>query len=1036
MANTNVGQLPVAVSITSTWWTIVEDVNNGGTTSRAQISQFGSGSGGGVSSVGLALPASVFSVSGSPVTDSGTLHGDFIAQAANTVFAGPVSGGSATPTFRALTNGDISGVGAALTRTNDTNVTLTLGGSPSTALVNAASLTLSWTGLLGLARGGTNADLSATGGTSQVLKQVTSGGNITVGQLAASDLSNGVTGSGAVVLATSPSLITPALGTPSSGNLANCTGFPAGSLSGQVALANGGTGSNLSNPGADKILYWDNTGGDVTWLAIGANLSITSNTLNATGGGGGTNIAIGSTVITGGSTGRVLYDNAGVAGEYPITGTAGSVVLSVSPAFTGTPTIAGSSTGTTGLQASATASGTLTLPAATDTLIGKATTDTLTNKTYDTAGTGNSFKINGTAITAVTGTGSVVLATSPTLVTPLLGTPTSGNLANCTGYPTGSLSGLGTGVATALAINVGTAGAIVVNGGVLGTPSSGTLSACTGLPISTGVSGLGTGVATFLGTPSSANLAAAITDETGTGALVFATSPSLVTPILGTPTSGNLSNCTGYPAGSLSGQVALANGGTSANLTASNGGIFYSTASAAAILAGTATAGQIIRSGSSTAPTWSTSTFPATSAAGTILASLTANTITASATPVLGASGTTGTLGFAGTSSGVVTVQPQSAAGTYNFNLPTSAGTSGLPLVSAGGGSSPQTYSALAAVALAGSAFSGSSTMVNGTIVASVSSNILTVAIKTLAGTDPSSTDPVYFFFRNATAATGDYTVITVTAALNMTINATGATLGTANTTPFRLWLTAFNNAGTVVLALWQSVTGGASPTGLAPLNEAAVASTTGISGTATAAGTFYTPNGTSLTGKAFRVLGYLEYGSGLTTAGTYASGPTTIQLFGPGIRKPGDIIQEAIQQTGAVSTGSTIMPFDDTIPQNTEGDQYMSQSLTPVFAGNVLIVNCIANVAGSTLGNANVALFQDSGANALAASTVTVPAANYTETIPIGYRGIAGTTSSTTFKIRIGPSSAFTITFNGQAGGRIFGGVMGSILRVTEIMV
>jgi hypothetical protein len=90
-----------------------------------------------------------------------------------------------------------------------------------------------------------------------------------------------------------------------------------------------------------------------------------------------------------------------------------------------------------------------------------------------------------------------------------------------------SLTGLGTGVATALAINVGTAGAFVVNGGALGTPSSGTLSAATGLPISTGVSGLGTGVATFLGTPSSANLAAAVTDETGTGALVFAGSPTL-----------------------------------------------------------------------------------------------------------------------------------------------------------------------------------------------------------------------------------------------------------------------------------------------------------------------------------------------------------------------------------------------------------------------------------------------------------------------------------------------------------------------------
>jgi hypothetical protein len=87
----------------------------------------------------------------------------------------------------------------------------------------------------------------------------------------------------------------------------------------------------------------------------------------------------------------------------------------------------------------------------------------------------------------------------------------------------------------------------VPSGAVLATPTSINLSNGTALPISTGVSGLGTGVATFLATPSSANIAAACTDETGSGALVFGTSPSLTTPNLGVPSAVDLTNATNIP---------------------------------------------------------------------------------------------------------------------------------------------------------------------------------------------------------------------------------------------------------------------------------------------------------------------------------------------------------------------------------------------------------------------------------------------------------------------------------------------------------
>lgn len=128
----------------------------------------------------------------------------------------------------------------------------------------------------------------------------------------------------------------------------------------------------------------------------------------------------------------------------------------------------------------------------------------------------------------VTGTGSVVKATSPTIGTPTIVNPT---------------------------VSTGTFTSPALVTPALGTPASGVLTNCTGLPTSS-LTGLAAGVATFLATPTSANLGAAVTDETGSGALVFATSPTLVTPALGTPSAGVLTNCTGLPLASITGLAA------------------------------------------------------------------------------------------------------------------------------------------------------------------------------------------------------------------------------------------------------------------------------------------------------------------------------------------------------------------------------------------------------------------------------------------------------------------------------------------------
>lgn len=106
-----------------------------------------------VSSVAMSVP-SFLSVAGSPITTTGTLAVSLANQSSNTGFLGPTNGAAAAPTFRTFVNADIAAAGAALTRTDDTNVTVTLGGAASTAMVNAASLTLGWTGTLSPARGG------------------------------------------------------------------------------------------------------------------------------------------------------------------------------------------------------------------------------------------------------------------------------------------------------------------------------------------------------------------------------------------------------------------------------------------------------------------------------------------------------------------------------------------------------------------------------------------------------------------------------------------------------------------------------------------------------------------------------------------------------------------------------------------------------------------------------------------------------------------------------------------------------------------
>jgi len=146
-------------------------------------------------------------------------------------------------------------------------------------------------------------------------------------------------------------------------------------------------------------------------------------------------------------------------------------------------------------------------------------------------------------------------------------------------------------------------------------------------------------------------------------------------------------------------------------------------------------------------------------------------------------------------------------------------------------------------------------------------------------------------------------------------------------------------------------------------------------------------------------------------------------------------LVQRAYAEDGAVATGTTVMPMDDTIPQKTEGDEYMTLAITPISATNRLRIRFTGTFtnAGSASYN-SIALFQDTTAGALAAKVFGSLGNAAPNTYVLEYEMAAGTTSATTFKIRVGPSGSDTITFNGTGGARKLGGVLLSTMVIEEI--
>ena len=149
-----------------------------------------------------------------------------------------------------------------------------------------------------------------------------------------------------------------------------------------------------------------------------------------------------------------------------------------------------------------------------------------------------------------------------------------------------------------------------------------------------------------------------------------------------------------------------------------------------------------------------------------------------------------------------------------------------------------------------------------------------------------------------------------------------------------------------------------------------------------------------------------------------------------------GFVVNQSSTSYSAVATGTTLIPNDDSIPQITEGNEYMTIAYTPKSATNILVIEAVLVLSHSTTTSVNgTALFQDAVANALCATAETFTAnAAAPHTTKLEHRMVAGTTSAVTFRIRAGSHTAGTTTFNGFSAGRIYGAIPKSIIKVTEI--
>ena len=282
----------------------------------------------------------------------------------------------------------------------------------------------------------------------------------------------------------------------------------------------------------------------------------------------------------------------------------------------------------------------------------------------------------------------------------------------------------------------------------------------------------------------------------------------------------------------------------------------------------------------------------------------------------------------------------------------------------------------------------------------------------------------------------------TTTTAYVVTADTTGALVIQTGATPTTAVTVATNQVVTLAQALpvASGGTGATTNAGAAFALKGANSDITSLSGLTTALSVAQGGTGATSASAARTSLGLVigtdvlaPNGSGASLTSLNASNISSGTLATA--RLPtGTVLQVVNTMNSTVATGTGTIPQDNTIPQITEGTEFMTLAITPKSTTNKLRIDVVVNGAASASNSYLVALFQDSTTNALAAINHHIGANNVSEESNFTYYMTAGTTSSTTFRVRAGCATAGTFTFNGQSSAQLMGGVMASSITITEI--